>query len=118
MVVVVVRVRDNVYSILSVWGLALAYRKIDDDEGRTYELEQSVVKLMRGLLFCMMRQAHKVEAFKKSHAQWDCLHAKYNTATGDTVVADHAWGHLQVHRRSLFLWCLMRRVNADDGTLA
>ena len=34
------RVRDNVYSILSIWGLALAYRKIDDDDGRTYELEQ------------------------------------------------------------------------------
>lgn len=32
--------RDNVYSILSVWGLALAYRKIDADDGRTYELEQ------------------------------------------------------------------------------
>lgn len=27
-------VRDNVYSILAVWGLALAYRKIDQDKGR------------------------------------------------------------------------------------
>lgn len=99
-------VRDNVYSILSIWGLALAYRKIDDDDGRTYELEQSVVKLMRGLLFSMMRQAPKVEAFKKSHAQWDCLHAKYNTATGDTVVADHAWGHLQLDATSIFLLML------------
>ncbi len=32
-------VRDNVYSILAVWGLALAYRKVDEDKGRTYELE-------------------------------------------------------------------------------
>jgi len=99
-------VRDNVYSILSVWGLALAYRKIDADDGRTYELEQSVVKLMRGLLFCMMRQAPKVEAFKNSHAQWDALHAKYNTATGDTVVADHAWGHLQLDATSIFVLML------------
>mgnify|MGYP005609638401 CR=1 FL=1 len=30
--------RDNVYSILSVWGLALAYRKLDNDDGRSYEL--------------------------------------------------------------------------------
>jgi phosphorylase kinase alpha/beta subunit len=44
-------VRDNVYSILAVWGLGLAYRKVDEDNGRTYELEHSVVKLMRGLLF-------------------------------------------------------------------
>ena len=27
-------VRDNVYSILAVWGLALAYRRLDDDQGR------------------------------------------------------------------------------------
>ena len=53
-------VRDNVYSILAAWGLALAYRRSADSEGRTYILEQSVVKLMRGLLVAMMRQAHKV----------------------------------------------------------
>ena len=37
-------VRDNVYSILAVWGLALAYRKLDDDQGYAYELEHSVIK--------------------------------------------------------------------------
>ena len=37
-------VRDNVYSILAAWGLALAYRRTDEDQGRTYVLEQSVVK--------------------------------------------------------------------------
>jgi phosphorylase kinase alpha/beta subunit len=26
-------VRDNVYSILAVWGVALAYRKLEDDQG-------------------------------------------------------------------------------------
>ncbi|MEE4248680.1 MAG: glycoside hydrolase family 15 protein, partial [Kangiellaceae bacterium] len=31
-------VRDNVYSILAVWGLAMAYRKAGMDDGRTYEL--------------------------------------------------------------------------------
>jgi len=25
---------DNVYSIMAVFGLALAYRRVDDDEGR------------------------------------------------------------------------------------
>ncbi|TKS93218.1 Phosphorylase b kinase regulatory subunit alpha, skeletal muscle isoform [Collichthys lucidus] len=45
-------VRDNVYSIVSVWALSLAYRKNadrDEDKAKAYELEQSVVKLMRGL---------------------------------------------------------------------
>lgn len=55
------------YSILAVWGLALAYKKnadLDEDRAKAYELEQSVVKLMRGLLTCMMRQMNKVEKFK------------------------------------------------------
>ena len=36
-------VRDNVYSILAVWGLALAYKKnadLDEDRAKAYELEQ------------------------------------------------------------------------------
>ncbi|KAF9946925.1 hypothetical protein BGZ72_011015 [Mortierella alpina] len=99
-------VRDNVYSIMAVFGLALAYRRVDDDEGRAYELEHAVVKLMRGLLFCMMRQAPKVEQFKTTQALNDCLHAKYNTATGDTVVGDSEWGHLQIDATSIFLLAL------------
>ncbi|KAI8602494.1 glycosyl hydrolases family 15-domain-containing protein [Dissophora ornata] len=99
-------VRDNVYSIMAVFGLALAYRRIDDDEGRAYELEHAVIKLMRGLLFSMMRQVHKVEQFKKTQALNDCLHAKYNTATGDTVVGDSEWGHLQIDATSIFLLAL------------
>ena len=99
-------VRDNVYSILAVWGLALAYRKLDDNQGRAYELEHSVIKLMRGLLFAMMRQAHKVEKFKVTQAPLDALHAKYDTSTGDTVIEDHQWGHLQLDATSLYLLML------------
>jgi len=99
-------VRDNVYSILAVWGLALAYRKLDDDRGRTYELEHSVIKLMRGLLFSMMQQAHKVEKFKESQNPLEALHAKYDTATGSTVVGDNEWGHLQLDATSVFLLML------------
>lgn len=51
---------------------------------------------MRGLLFSMMRQAAKVEQFKKSQHILDALHAKYKTETGATVVGDGDWGHLQV----------------------
>ncbi|KAJ3375103.1 hypothetical protein GGF31_005825 [Allomyces arbusculus] len=95
--------RDNVYSILAVWGLALAYRRVNDNLGRAYELEHAVVKCMRGLLFAMMRQAHKVETFKNTQNPFECLHAKYNTATGDTVVGDDQWGHLQIDATSIYL---------------
>jgi phosphorylase kinase alpha/beta subunit len=98
-------VRDNVYSILAIWGLGLAYRKLDWDKGRTYELEQSVVKTMRGLLTAMMRQAQKVERFKETQSPMDALHAKYDTRTGGVVVGDADWGHLQIDATSL--WLLM-----------
>ncbi|XP_059766120.1 phosphorylase b kinase regulatory subunit alpha, skeletal muscle isoform isoform X4 [Balaenoptera ricei] len=99
-------VRDNVYSILAVWGLGLAYRKNadrDEDKAKAYELEQSVVKLMRGLLHCMIRQVDKVESFKYSQSTKDSLHAKYNTKTCATVVGDDQWGHLQLDATSLYL---------------
>jgi phosphorylase kinase alpha/beta subunit len=104
-------VRDNVYSILSAWGLALAYRRVEDsyaekNSGRAYLLEQSVVKLMRGLLTAMMRQAPKVEKFKHTQNPLDALHAKYDTKTGAVVVGDHEWGHLQLDATSLFLLML------------
>lgn len=47
-------IRDNLYCILAVWGLSMAFKKIadqDEDRAKTYELEQSCVKLMRGVWF-------------------------------------------------------------------
>ncbi|MCP5298122.1 MAG: glycoside hydrolase family 15 protein [Chromatiaceae bacterium] len=99
-------VRDNVYSILAAWGLGLAYRRLDESDGRTVLLEQSVVKLMRGLLIAMMRQSAKVERFKQTQDPLDALHAKYDTASGDPVVGDDEWGHLQLDATSLFLLML------------
>uniref|UniRef100_A0A3Q1G5B9 Phosphorylase b kinase regulatory subunit n=1 Tax=Acanthochromis polyacanthus TaxID=80966 RepID=A0A3Q1G5B9_9TELE len=102
-------VRDNVYSVLAVWGLGMAYRKNadrDEDKAKAYELEQSVVKLMQGLLQCMMRQVAKVEKFKHTQSTKDCLHAKYDTPTCATVVRDDQWGHLQVDATSIYLLML------------
>ncbi|MCM8543568.1 MAG: glycoside hydrolase family 15 protein, partial [Lentisphaeraceae bacterium] len=99
-------VRDNVYTIQAVWGLALAYRKSECDKSRTYLLEQTVVKLMRGLLMSMLRQAAKVEVFKITQNPLDALHAKYNTQSGTTVVGDDQWGHLQLDATAIFLLML------------
>lgn len=103
-------VRDNVYSILAAWGVGLAYRRLDESGGRTLLLEQSVVKLMRGLLTAMMRQSPKVERFKQTLDPLDALHAKYDTETGDAVVGDDEWGHLQLDATSLFLLMLAQMI--------
>jgi phosphorylase kinase alpha/beta subunit len=96
-------VRDNVYSILAVWGLSLAYKKYQPDHYRAHVLSMSVVKLMRGLLRSMMKQSDKVERFKHSLNPIDALHAKYGTDTGSPVVNDDEWGHLQLDATSLYL---------------
>lgn len=99
-------VRDNVYSILAVWGLSLSYKKFNPDHHRTHILSQSVVKLMRGLLTSMMKQASKVEKFKFTLEPIDALHAKYDTNTGEPVVGDDEWGHLQLDATSIYILML------------
>ncbi|MQP64068.1 glycosyl hydrolase family 15 [Niveispirillum sp. SYP-B3756] len=99
-------VRDNVYSIIGPWALALALRRRGDSAARARLLEQSVIKTMRGLLQAMMKQAAKVERFKHTQAPLDSLHAIYSAATGEAVAADDGWGHLQIDATSLFLLML------------
>ena len=99
-------VRDGVYSILAVWGAARAARSAGLEGGRIRELEQRTVALMRGLLRSMMAQADRVERFKHSQDPLDALHAKIDTASGAPVVADDAWGHLQLDATGLFLLTL------------
>lgn len=102
-------VRDNLYSIMAVWALSMAYKKnadMDEDRAKTYELEQSCVKMMRGLLMAMMHQKDKVEAFKESQSTSDSLHAKYCASTMLPAVGDNEWGHLQLDATSLFLLTL------------
>ncbi len=94
-------VRDNVYSILAIWALSLAHRQ--RQPAVAAELALRVVALMRGLLGAMMRQAHKVERFKHTQHALDALHAKYDTRSGDPVVGDAEWGHLQIDATALFL---------------
>uniref|UniRef100_A0A672S3Y1 Phosphorylase b kinase regulatory subunit n=1 Tax=Sinocyclocheilus grahami TaxID=75366 RepID=A0A672S3Y1_SINGR len=102
-------VRDNVYSILAVWGLGMAYRKNadrDEDKAKAYELEQVTGTSMHDQLMCILLQVAKVEKFKHTQSTKDCLHAKYHTPTCATVVGDDQWGHLQVDATSLYLLTL------------
>ena len=94
-------VRDNVYSILGVWALELAHR--ERNPAIAAELQGRVIALMRGLLAAMMKQSHKVERFKHTQHPLDALHAKYATTSGEPVVGDAEWGHLQIDATAIFL---------------
>ncbi|MBN2872476.1 MAG: hypothetical protein JXJ30_06170 [Halothiobacillaceae bacterium] len=100
-------VRDNVYSILAPWSLAIACRRAGQTT-RAFELDQAVVRNMRGLMLAMMRQSDRIERFKHSLDPVDALHAKYDTTTGGAVVGDEEWGHLQLDATSLFVLMLVQ----------
>ncbi|KAJ8343685.1 hypothetical protein SKAU_G00310140 [Synaphobranchus kaupii] len=92
------------------WALALAYRRIDDDMGRTHELEHSAIKCMRGILYCYMRQSDKVEQFKQDPSPLKCLHSVFNVHTGDEIDTYEDYSHLQIDAVSLFLLYLVEMI--------
>lgn len=72
-------VRDSVYCSVAIWSLYQAYvRRVDDDHGKAYELGQSAVKCMRGILFAWMRQSkEKIEHFKVHLTHLTFLHLHF-----------------------------------------
>lgn len=93
---VVGSVRDSVYCAAAVWSLYQAYRRIDDDRGKSYELGQSTVKCMRGILECWVKQASRVELFKQRQSNQHALHSKFHLHTGEKIYPDEFYNHLQI----------------------
>ncbi|KAM4894503.1 phosphorylase b kinase regulatory subunit beta isoform 1-T1 [Sylvia borin] len=106
------KVHDSLYCAACAWALALAYRRIDDDKGRTHELEHSAIKCMRGILYCYMRQADKVQKFKQDPKPSACLHSVFDAHTGDEVFSHEEYGHLQINAVSLFLLYLVEMISS------
>ncbi|XP_006170533.1 phosphorylase b kinase regulatory subunit beta, partial [Tupaia chinensis] len=106
------KIQDSLYCAAGAWALALAYRRIDDDKGRTHELEHSAIKCMRGILYCYMRQADKVQQFKQDPRPTTCLHSIFNVHTGDELLSYEEFGHLQINAVSLFLLYLVEMISS------
>lgn len=70
--------------------------------------------MMRGLLMAMMRQTDKLELFKGSQCPLDAIHAKYSSETGQVVVGDSDWGHLQIDAVSLYLLVLAQMTASGE----
>ncbi|KAL8575938.1 hypothetical protein ACOMHN_027336 [Nucella lapillus] len=94
-------IRDSIYCATAAWSLAQAYKRVDDDRGRAHELGQASVKCMRGILFCWLRQADRVELFKQSAKT--ALHSVFDMVTGDAVYTDAEFNHLQIDAVALYL---------------
>ncbi|XP_023582735.1 phosphorylase b kinase regulatory subunit beta isoform X4 [Trichechus manatus latirostris] len=106
------KIQDSLYCAAGAWALALAYRRIDDDKGRTHELEHSAIKCMRGILYCYMRQADKVQQFKQDPRPTTCLHSVFSLHTGDEYLSYEEYGHLQINAVSLYLLYLVEMISS------
>ncbi|XP_052816202.1 phosphorylase b kinase regulatory subunit beta-like isoform X2 [Mya arenaria] len=104
----VASVRDSIYCAAAAWALSQAFRRIDNDGGRTHELAQIAVKCMRGILYCWLRQADKVEKFKENQSQNHALHCLFDLLTGDPVYKDDEYEHLQIDIVALYILFLVQ----------
>lgn len=104
-------VRDTLYCAIAIWSLRQSYSKIDSDKGRTYNLGQVAVKAMRGILFCWMRQAHKLEKYKLKQTSENYLHSKFDIVTGEELIDDN-YGHLQIDCVAFYLVTLAQMTSS------
>ncbi len=104
--------RDNVYGILAVWGLAQAYRRHADGRDRQRQLEQSVVKLMRGLLQALLKRFARLEQPRYLLSPPDGLHARWGQLPGEPDRGNLAWSRLQPDAIALYLLLLAQMTAA------
>ncbi|XP_015430150.1 PREDICTED: probable phosphorylase b kinase regulatory subunit beta [Dufourea novaeangliae] len=109
---VVGSVRESIYCAAAIWSLYQAYRRIDDDRGKSYELGQSAVKCMRGILECWVKQSSRIELFKRNQCNRFALHCKFHLDTGDEIFSDIAYNHLQIDIVSLYLIFLVQMISS------
>ncbi|XP_029168646.1 probable phosphorylase b kinase regulatory subunit beta isoform X3 [Nylanderia fulva] len=105
-------VRESIYCAAAIWSLYQAYRRIDDDRGKSYELGQSAIKCMRGILECWIKQSSRVELFKKNQCDRYALHCKFHLDTGDEIYKDANYHHLQIDIVSLYLIFLVQMISS------
>ncbi|KAI4500038.1 hypothetical protein M0802_004908 [Mischocyttarus mexicanus] len=109
---VVGSIRESIYCAAAIWSLYQAYRRIDDDRGKSYELGQSAIKCMRGILECWMKQSSRVELFKRNQSNRFALHCKFHLNTGDEILQDMEYHHLQIDVVSLYLLFLVQMISS------
>ena len=75
---------------------------MDDDRGKRYELGQSVVAGMRGVLQAWMRQSEMLEKWKENQTREFALYTLVGLHTSATP-PPHQYNHLQVQTVTLLV---------------
>ena len=85
---------------------------MDDDRGKTYELGQSVVACMRGILASWTMQSQKLEQWKLSNCPKMALHTIVGLHTGEEVLSVKEYNHLQLDVVCLYLLYLVQMISS------
>lgn len=67
---------------------------------------------MRGILECWIKQSARVEAFKTRQSAAHALHVKFHLTTGEPVLTDDQYHHLQIDVISLYLLFLVQMITS------
>lgn len=67
---------------------------------------------MRGILECWIKQAARIELFKKNQCSAHALHVKFHLTTGDQVYSDEEYNHLQIDVVSIYLLFLVQMITS------
>lgn len=105
-------IRDSIYCAAAVWALNQAYRRLDDDRGKSHELGQSVVACMRGILHSWLRQSRKLELWKSGQSASVALHTIVGLHTGQEILSTAHYHHLQLDCVSLYLVYLVQMITS------
>lgn len=111
-------IRDSIYSAAALWTLSMAYKSVESDNGRQFELEQTAVKVMRGVLTSLMYQAKRIEDYKRDPCPAHAIRAYFDWNTGQEyqipaeVVSYNSDHHLQLHVVALYLNYLAQMIKS------
>ena len=61
---------------------------------------------MRGILECWMKQASRIELFKRNQCDRFALHSKFHLDTGSEILKDEDYSHLQVSKYFMQIFIL------------
>lgn len=67
---------------------------------------------MRGILECWIKQADRIELFKKNQCNAHALHVKFHLITGDQIFTDDEYHHLQIDVISAYLIFLVQMITS------
>ena len=94
--------------------IVLSFLRITQVKEKGYEMRQSCVTGMQGVLCCWMRQSAQLEEFKSNQNENFALHVLFDMDTGLPVKDVKNYHHLQLDVVSTYLLFLAQAIKSGE----